>query len=260
MTGHLKQRWYVHLNQLVRRGGSRKPQLSPSLPHLCHGHSPVSTTDNSMLCPGDSFASSLLVAVKTVVVLPLWMGASWEPKGRRGQLRVPEQHCWGCTQKSLKTGTPGANPPALLPSAVSPITCAGGRCPTLHSLPRLALIRTWSKEGEGAPRFLQAIQQAHTWHSLEPWELGPACGQAPLLLAASCCRHPEPGGSGPSPLYASPACTLSTRSFSSQMNTCCMQEMWVTPDEMIPPPPFFLDEKPSREEFGNLQSLSKSFH
>lgn len=39
-----------------------------------------------MLCPGDSFASDLLVAVKMLVAHPLVMGASWEPEGGHGQL------------------------------------------------------------------------------------------------------------------------------------------------------------------------------
>lgn len=54
-----------------------------------------------------------------------------------------EQLCWRwwpcCTQRSLKTVTHGANPPALPPSAVSPIT-GGGVRPPRTALPAKAFI------------------------------------------------------------------------------------------------------------------------
>ncbi|PKU44349.1 hypothetical protein llap_5344 [Limosa lapponica baueri] len=74
-----KHKWLSKqdLNDMKTQKLESRESIRPFAFIQSKSHSPVSTMNNSTLCPGDSFASDLLVVEKMFIVRPLATGASW---------------------------------------------------------------------------------------------------------------------------------------------------------------------------------------
>lgn len=192
---------------------------------------------------------------------PSGNGANWQPEGRHGQLSAGAALLgwWPCcTQKSLKTSTHGAKPSSAASSGVSPTTGGGGR-PPHTAFPAKAFIDLGA--GPKSVKVLLAFCKLHiNSRSLD----GIAWSCENLVLPVV--RHPafslkSPRAEGrltPQPhTHWQPALQVQYGLAPRWIPARDMSHPWWSGS---PPPFFFFDEEASREEFGNLQALSKRFH